>query len=101
MFLSWTNHKVHVRKLGTLCIGDVMNRRYVFYLLGSVAALTILATTSYGALFFASVVGMVVFGSSVIAFAALISASENVGHRVARVWNAVIAERLTNAIFRH
>ena len=77
-----------------------MNRRNVLYLAGTAGALVLFLTTSYGALFFASVVGVAVLASILISCIAILSVSERVGHVAVRIWNAVIPAHVTHMLFR-
>jgi hypothetical protein len=78
-----------------------MKRRYALYAIGLAAVLLLLATTSYGALLLASVLGVTVLASGVITFVALFSVSERVAQRAVRVWKAIIPAHVTSTLFRH
>lgn len=77
-----------------------MNRRYVLYVPASIAALFFLATTSYGVLLFASVIGVLVLGASVMAWTGVLSASERIASGAVRAWKAVVPAHVTSTLFR-
>lgn len=77
-----------------------MKRRYTLYALATVPLVFGLATTSYGALLLASVVGVVLLSISIIAWIGLFSVSERIAHGVVRVWKAIVPSHVMSMLFR-
>jgi hypothetical protein len=78
-----------------------MKRRYALYATASAALLVLLATTSYGVLLFASILGMFVLATSIIAWIGVFSISERVAQRAVRIWKAVVPSHFSSTLFRH
>jgi hypothetical protein len=80
--------------------GHAMNRRYALYALAGILLVFTFASTSYGILLFASVVGILLLSASIMAWVGLFSVSERIAHGAVRAFKTVAPGRVTSMIFR-